>query len=116
MPAPAPGCPTASRTRSTRGRRVSPEAVTLPHPPQRPLAHPHAERLPVREPLFRPHVPDELDPLQQPLAADVADDAVLLRQPPEAGPQPLALDAGVLAQVPLDDLAQHRDAGGARDR
>ncbi len=49
-------------------------------------------------------------PLQQSLAADVADDAVLAGQALEAGAEPFALTPGIAAQVALEDLAQHGDA------
>src|SRR3712207_7650204 len=59
------------------------------------------------ERLLRGPVAHELDPLQQPLAADVADHPVLARQPLEAPPQLLPPGADVGAQVPLQDLAEH---------
>src|SRR6266540_3352662 len=77
---------------------------------------PYADLLPRSERLLCRRVPHELDPLQQSLAADVADHAVLLRQPPEAGPQLLATGAGVGTQVAFEDLAQHGEARRARDR
>ena len=81
---------------------------------QRPAADPDAEA--VREGLLGGPVADELDGLEQPLAADVADDPVLLRQPLEPGAEPLALAAGVAAEVALEDLAEHGDPRGAGDR
>src|SRR5262249_50228478 len=70
----------------------------------------------VRELLLGRWIADELDPLQEALAADVADDAVLLRQRLEAGAQPGALLAGIGAEVLIEDLAQDGDAGSAGDR
>src|SRR5262249_40501070 len=57
---------------------------------QRPPADLHPEG--VREAFLRLEVLDELDALEQPLAADVADDAVPVGQAAEAGPQTLPLD------------------------
>src|SRR5262249_11938280 len=59
------------------------------------------------EAFLRGWVADELDPLEQALSADVADDAVLLCQSLEPGPQPLSLSTGVGAQVALQDFVQH---------
>src|SRR5262245_18271375 len=67
------------------------------------------------EALLRLPVPYKFDALQQALAANVADDRVLLRQSLEAGAQNLALPAGVGAQVALDDFAQDGDTRGAGD-
>src|SRR5207302_323904 len=67
------------------------------------------------ETLLRLQVLHELDALQQPLAADVADHPMFLRQPLEARSQPFAHCSGVAAQVALQNLAQHRNAGGTRD-
>src|SRR5437899_7578760 len=51
----------------------------------------------IGEALFRRGVLDEFDSLKQALAAEVADDAMLLRQALEAGTEPLALHARVAA-------------------
>src|SRR5262245_27575042 len=83
---------------------------------QRPAADAHADLLAGGEALLRLHVLDEFDPLQEALAADVADDAMLAGEPLEAGAEALALGPGVAAQVALQNLAQDGDAGGAGDR
>src|SRR5262249_29447712 len=83
---------------------------------QRSPPDPYADLLPRSETLLRRRVAHELDPLQQPLAADVADHAVLLRQPREAGPQLLAAGASIGTQVAFEDLAQYGETGSARDR
>src|SRR5262249_28757122 len=75
---------------------------------QSPPAHAGAEGELVRERLLGGRVADKLDALKQTLAANVADDTVLLCQPLKTGLQPVALRAGVRAQVPFQDLLQHR--------
>jgi len=79
---------------------VTPDAGPGPGP----AADAQAEFRLGREWLLGPHVADEFDPLQQSLAADVADDAVLVGQAPKAGPQLLTARASVGTQVLFDDL------------
>src|SRR5262249_18754722 len=80
---------------------------------QRPPADANAYGGIIAEPLLRLQVAYELDALKQPLAANVADDAVLRRQPLEVLAQAFAQLAGVEAKVALQDLLQHGQAGGA---
>ena len=82
---------------------------------QCPSADADTERYVGRKRFLGGRIAYELDPLKQALAANVADDAMLLRQALEFGAEPCALNTGVAAQIALQNLPQDRQAGGAGD-
>ena len=83
---------------------------------ERPPANPHAKCFGIRKAGLGRSVAHELDRLEQPLAAYVADHRIFSRHRLEARPQSRALGPGVFQQVALDDLSQHGDAGCAGNR
>src|SRR5262245_63406460 len=66
--------------------------------------------------LFRGAVAHELDRLHRPGAADAADRRALLPHPLEAGTDLLADLAGLLGEVVLLELVEHRERRRRRDR
>src|SRR5262249_25014871 len=85
-------------------------------PPQPPAADPDAEGRRLRVPLLGPPLTHELQPLEEPPAPDVADAGVFASQLREAGAEPAALGLRIAEEVLIEDLPEHRDPGGARNR